>query len=103
VCTDRLQIAYEELKDFDEVLAAGTAAALVPIKSITMESRGDKFTYPAAEKEVPPTCAKLLSTLKGLQQGKIEDKQGWLFKVERPKQFSETQSKGDAHTVGQLP
>jgi branched-chain amino acid aminotransferase len=100
---DHLQIAYDELKSFDEVLAAGTAAALVPIKSITMDSRGDKFTYPAAEKEVPPTCAKLLSTLKGLQQGKIEDKQGWLLKVERPEQFAKTQANGGAHSVGQLP
>lgn len=85
------------------MLAAGTAAALVPIKSITMDSRGDKFSYKAAEKEVPPTCAKLLSTLKGLQQGKIVDKQGWLFKVERPEQFGKTKANGGAHTVGQLP
>jgi branched-chain amino acid aminotransferase len=91
------------MKTFDEVLAAGTAAALVPIKSITMDSRGDKFTYAAAEKEVPPICAKLLSTLKGLQQGKIEDKQGWLFKVEKPQQYGQTQSSEGAHSVGQLP
>lgn len=91
------------MKSFDEVLAAGTAAAIVPIKSITMDSKGDKFTYPAAEKEVPPVCAKLLSTLKGLQQGKIEDKQKWLFKVERPQQFGQTKSNGSAQVVGQLP
>jgi branched-chain amino acid aminotransferase len=100
---DPLQIAYEEIGGFDEVLAAGTAAALVPIKSITMESRGDKFAYSAAQKEVPPTCAKLLSTLKGIQQGKIEDKQGWLLKVERPEQFGKSQTNGGAHIVGQLP
>jgi branched-chain amino acid aminotransferase len=91
------------MKTFDEVLAAGTAAALVPIKSITMDSRGDKFTYSAAEKEVPPVCAKLLSTLKGIQQGKIEDKQNWLFKVERPQQFGQTKANGSAQVVGQLP
>ena len=69
-----------------------------------MDSRGDKFTYSAAQKEVPPTCAKLLSTLKGIQQGKIEDKQGWLFEVEKPAQFGKTQANGDgAHSVGQLP
>jgi branched-chain amino acid aminotransferase len=101
--TNYPKIAYDELKGFDEVLAAGTAAALVPIKSITMESRGDKFTYEAAQKEVPPTCAKLLSTLKGIQQGKVEDKQNWCFKVEKPAQFGKTQSNGSAHTVGQLP
>jgi len=101
--TESREIAYDEMKTFDEVLAAGTAAALVPIKSITMDSRGDKFTYPAAEKEVPPVCAKLLSTLKGLQQGKIEDKQNWLYKVERPQQFGQTKANGIAQVVGQLP
>lgn len=84
-------------------MAAGTAAAIVPVKSITMKSKGDKFAYEAAQKEVPSVCAKLLSTLKGIQQGKIEDKQSWLFKVERPTQFGRPQSNGDAHTVGQLP
>ena len=97
------QIAYEEIKQFDEVLAAGTAAALVPIKSITMESRGDKFDYAAAQKEPGPACKKLLSTLKGIQKGKIEDKQGWLFEVKRPDQFGKTTSNGEAHSVGQLP
>lgn len=101
--TNTRQIPYNEIKDFDEVLAAGTAAALVPIKSITMESKGDKFTYAAAAKEPGPVCVKLLSTLKGIQQGKIEDKQGWLFKVERPEQFGKTASNGEAHSVGQLP
>jgi branched-chain amino acid aminotransferase len=96
------QIAYDELKSFDEVLAAGTAAALVPIKTIVVESRGDKFTYPAAEKEPGPVCVKLLSTLRGFQQGKLEDKRGWLFKVEKPEQFGKTQT-NSAQAVGQLP
>jgi len=83
-------------------LAAGTAAALVPIKKIVVESKGDEFTYPTAEKEPGPVCVKLLSTLRGHQQGKLEDKQGWLFRVEKPEQFGKTQTNG-AHTVGQLP
>jgi branched-chain amino acid aminotransferase len=48
-----------------------------------MGSKNDKFTYPAAQNEPGPVCVKLLTTLRGIQQGKIEDKQGWLFKVER--------------------
>lgn len=101
--TESREIAYDELKSFDEVLAAGTAAALVPIKSIHLESKGDKFHYPAAAKDPGPVCAKLLTTLKGIQQGKIEDKKNWLFKVEKPEQFGKTQGNGDAKTVGQLP
>jgi branched-chain amino acid aminotransferase len=67
-----------------------------------MESKGDKFTYPAAAEKPGPVCTRLLTTLKGIQQGKIEDKQGWLFKIEKPEQFGKSQSNG-AHIVGQLP
>lgn len=98
-----MQIAYDELKSFDEVLAAGTAAALVPIKSITLPSKNDKFTYAEAQQEPGPACKKLLSTLKGIQQGKIEDKQSWLFKVEKPEQFGKQAQASGAKIVGQLP
>lgn len=85
---EKRRIPYSELKDFSEVAAAGTAAALVPIKSITMRSRNDKFEYKnhkgAEEGEPGPVCLKLLETLKGIQQGKIEDRFGWLDTVKPP-------------------
>ena len=84
VLTNMLQIPYDEIKEFDEVIAAGTAAALLPIKSITMKSKNDKINFTAADTEPGPVCAKLLETLRGIQQGKLEDKHGWLYKVERP-------------------
>jgi len=68
-----------------------------------LNSKNDKITFAAAEKEPGPVCVKLLNTLRGLQQGKIEDKQGWLYKVERPAQFGKTDVNGGAKTVGQLP
>ncbi|KAJ9634591.1 hypothetical protein H2199_008874 [Coniosporium tulheliwenetii] len=74
-------IPYEELPSFTEVMAAGTAAALVPIKSITLKSKNDKFTYRDESDEPGPVCQKLLSTLKGIQQGKIKDSFGWLSEV----------------------
>ena len=77
-------IEYAELSDFSEVMAAGTAAALVPIKSISMKSRNDKFTYQHGSNEPGPVCAKLLSTLKGIQQGKIQDTFGWLDMIQKP-------------------
>ena len=61
--------------------AAGTAAALVPIKSITMRSTNDKFVYRDGSDEVGPVCSRLLTTLKGIQQGKIKDTFGWLDTV----------------------
>ena len=80
-------IKYEELPSFTEVMAAGTAAALVPIKSIMMRSRNDKFLYQGGSDEPGPACVKLLTTLKGIQQGKIKDTFGWLDYVKEAKGF----------------
>jgi branched-chain amino acid aminotransferase len=85
------------------VLAAGTAAALVPIKSITYESKGEKFTYKDASHEPGPVCVKLLTTLKGIQQGKIEDKQNWLLQVDKPDLWGKQGANGVRETVDQLP
>jgi branched-chain amino acid aminotransferase len=69
-----------------------------------MQSKGDKFTFPEAQEQPGPVCQKLLSTLKGLQQGKIEDKKNWLYKVEKPAQFGKQgQANGGAEIPGQLP
>ena len=63
-------------------MAAGTAAALVPIRSITRESLSETSTYIPADSEEPgPVCSKLLSTLKGIQLGKIKDTFGWNSEV----------------------
>ncbi len=102
------QIKYEELPSFSEVLAAGTAAALVPIKSITRNSRNETFTYIPADSEEPgPICVKLLSTLKGIQAGKLKDTFGWNMKVEPVdiKKYSETESTNgvNGQNVDQLP
>ncbi|PGH19649.1 branched-chain amino acid aminotransferase [Polytolypa hystricis UAMH7299] len=80
---ERRRVAYEEVKEFKEVMAAGTAAALVPIKSVTMKSRRDKFEYEAGEKdEGGQVFEKLLRVLKGIQSGAIQDEFGWLVDIE---------------------
>ncbi|PQE03967.1 branched-chain amino acid aminotransferase protein [Rutstroemia sp. NJR-2017a BVV2] len=82
--TEVRSIKYEELPSFSEVMAAGTAAALVPIRSITRNSRSETSTYIPEDSEEPgPICEKLLSTLKGIQAGKIKDTFGWNKKVEQ--------------------
>lgn len=64
-------------------MAAGTAAALVPIRSITRLSDNKTSTYiPESTEEPGPICLKLLSTLKGIQLGKIKDTFGWNSLVE---------------------
>lgn len=85
---EKRSIKYEELPKFHEVLAAGTAAALVPIKSITMRSRNDEFKYQGGGDEPGPAVVKLLAQLKGIQSGKVKDSFGWCQGV---KQFKETE------------
>ncbi|KKA30692.1 hypothetical protein TD95_005042 [Thielaviopsis punctulata] len=100
---EKRAIKYAEIAEFSEVMAAGTAAALVPIRSITrrigrgeeqaLVGRGLKNVAAGKEGEetitflaesvqdAGPICLKLLSQLQGIQLGKIEDTFGWVFPV----------------------
>jgi len=110
-------------------MAAGTAAALVPIRSITrrmdasspqslaatvgehprlaVKDGSETVTYiPESQEDAGPLCLKLLTQLKGIQLGKVEDKFGWCVKVEEadgkrvvPDRPSEN---GNGQTVDQL-
>lgn len=87
-------------------MAAGTAASLVPIRSITRRipasdpkslaaavKSHDRFSVdtakgeetvqciPDGQEEAGDFCLKLLSQLKGIQTGKVEDEFGWAFKI----------------------
>ncbi|KAK5100697.1 hypothetical protein LTR70_001403 [Exophiala xenobiotica] len=84
---ERRRIPYEELPQFSEVMAAGTAASLVPIKSIAMRSTNDKFEYTKAlpsDGGPGPVCKDLLRVLKGIQQGLEKDQFGWNHVVKEP-------------------
>lgn len=90
-------------------MAAGTAAALVPIRSIlrridpaspsSMTSAAnatnrvvattdagqpaEKVTYVAdGVEDAGPACLRLLGQLKGIQSGKVADEFGWCCRVE---------------------
>ncbi|KAF3219038.1 hypothetical protein TWF191_005896 [Orbilia oligospora] len=76
-------VHYDELSTFNEVVAAGTAAALVPIKSITQLSKDAKFEY-LQEDEPGPMMKELVRVLKGVQQGNEPDTFGWCQLVSDP-------------------
>jgi branched-chain amino acid aminotransferase len=79
---EKRSIKYDELSSFAEVFAAGTAAALVPIRSISRRSTNDKFQYlPDGSDEPGPVFTKLLSQLKGIQLGKVKAPEGWSVPV----------------------
>lgn len=78
------QIKYEELASFDEVIAVGTAAALVPIRSITRQSLDQKFVYQDGSSTAGPCCQKLLQALQDIQRGVSHDAFGWREQVLPP-------------------
>ena len=98
------QIKYGELPSFTEVMAAGTAVSLVPIRSITRNfdpsspnsmtqlAKGnprisstdtqETVTYiPKEQKDAGPVHLKLLAQLMGIQLGKVKDEFGWCYHV----------------------
>ena len=71
---ERRKIPVEELASFEEVAACGTAAVISPINEITDRETGKTYKW---GEEAGPVCTKLYDTLKGIQEGRIEDKHSW--------------------------
>lgn len=105
---EKRPIKYQELKEFSEVFAAGTAAALVPIRSITrrVDGKEEVATYIKDGSEEPgPLFKKLLKHLKDIQLGRAEDSFKWRLPVGPKDMEIEGVSKGqngDATTVDQM-
>lgn len=74
-------VLVEELDTFDEVGACGTAAVISPIKRIVDRQTGKEYTY-CCEGKAGPISTRLYNTLKGIQEGELEDKYGWTTIVE---------------------
>jgi branched-chain amino acid aminotransferase len=77
------EVPVSELKDFDEVIAVGTAVVVSPVGSITkFDEKGatTKFEF-GDPKKVGPTTRRLYDRVRAIQNGEEEDKYGWLFKV----------------------
>lgn len=67
------QVRLSELSTFSEVLAAGTAAGLVPCSVVYHKSTDTKLEFLVGG----PRHRKLMDTLKGVQRGEIGDTFGW--------------------------
>ncbi|KAI5302995.1 hypothetical protein KEM56_000140 [Ascosphaera pollenicola] len=79
---EKRRIPYAELAELDEVMASGTAAVLVPLKTLTRKSTNDKLSFNVGEdKEGGEVFKKLITTLKGMQAGDVEDTYAWNAEV----------------------
>jgi branched-chain amino acid aminotransferase len=73
---ERRHIAIDELENFEEAGACGTAAIVSPIGMIQDRDTGHIYQY-SKNGNVGSWCKKLYERLTGIQYGEIEDKFGW--------------------------
>jgi len=77
-------VPVEELNEFDEVMAVGTAVVITPIGSITRcndDGSETKYEFGEQNGEIGDTTLKLYNKVRDIQNGECEDKYGWNFKV----------------------
>ena len=75
---ERKRISVDELADFDEAGACGTAAVITPIKKIVDRETGKTWEY-CKDGKAGPVSTKLYSRLQGIQMGDEPDKFGWNY------------------------
>jgi branched-chain amino acid aminotransferase len=71
-------VPYEEIKEFAEVAACGTAVVVTPVWEIT---RGDEVIKISEPDTVGPHLQKLFDTVQGIQYGRLPDTHGWCHEV----------------------
>jgi branched-chain amino acid aminotransferase len=76
--TEERDVLIDNLDEFKEAGACGTAAVITPIGGIDYN---DKLHVFYSETEVGPVTKKLYDTLCGIQVGDIDAPEGWIYKV----------------------
>ena len=75
------RVPVEELAEFDEVGACGTAAIISPIKKIHDRETGKAYQY-CKDGNAGPISTKLYNKLRAIQYGEEPDKHAWCTVVE---------------------
>ncbi|KAF2193884.1 branched-chain amino acid aminotransferase II [Zopfia rhizophila CBS 207.26] len=84
-------VKYDELRKFDEVLAVGTAANVVPIKSITRKTPSETIVYDCGAEG--NTCFKVLfKKVLDAQTGVYTNGENWSVVVKDPSSYGFTKS-----------
>lgn len=77
---ERRKVTVEELKDFDEVGACGTAVVITPVWEIVDKALG--ITYKTGDKEsAGAVSSKLYNKLTGIQYGEESDSHSWCLEI----------------------
>lgn len=78
---EKRPVLVEDLGEFEEAGACGTAAVISPIKRIVDRESGKEYSF-CPNGSAGPVSTKLYKTLKGIQEGEIEDKFNWNMIIE---------------------
>ncbi len=73
------EIPLEELSEFEEAGLCGTAAVISPVGKIV--DHGREICFPSGMEKMGPKTQKLYDTLTGIQMGRIEAPEGWIYEV----------------------
>lgn len=74
------KVHKDELKEFAECGLCGTAAVISPVGKVV--DHGTEICFPSGMTEMGPVTKKLYDTLTGIQMGRLEAPEGWIYTVE---------------------
>lgn len=74
---EKRPVPVEELEEFDEVGACGTAAVITPIRKIVDPDTNRIYEY-CSDSTPGPVCTKLYNCLTAIQTGDEPDRFGWI-------------------------
>ena len=82
---EQRNVKIDELNDFDEVLAVGTAVVVTPVGTATIlggeDSDDTVYKFGAGDDELGETTKRLYQRVREIQNGEVEDKYGWNMKI----------------------
>ena len=78
---EQRHVPVEELAEFEEVGACGTAAVISPLCKIQDRDTGHEYNY-CKDGKAGPISTKLYNKLKAIQEGQEPDTHGWITFVE---------------------
>ena len=73
------EVYFDEVKDFAECGLCGTAAVISPVGKIV--DHGKEICMPSGMTEMGPVTKKLYETLTGIQMGRLEAPEGWIYEI----------------------
>lgn len=80
---EQRDIPVSELGEFDEAIACGTAVVVTPIGSLArLNADGEESEKYVFTEDVGKTTRSLYDTVRSIQNGEVEDKYNWNFKVQ---------------------